>query len=136
MMSQEIIQMAKDIRSTKVIMALCVLLIHYPNIYRIDMPLHTGLVAHRHTTDKVAGTISVDLISFQVLPDLIASMHQLNPSTKRFECSLFDGEYATGGMDTAYFDHLEGIWSENMKTKCYVTAGRSVLDVSRAEKGH
>ncbi|KAI9445964.1 nucleophile aminohydrolase [Lactarius indigo] len=107
--SREIIQMAKDVGSKKVIMASCAPPIRYPNVYGIDMPSRAELEA-----------IGADLVIFQSLPDLVTSVRQLNPSIERFECSVFDGEYVTGGVDAAYLDHLEGIRSENMKTKAAV----------------
>ena len=30
---------------------------------------------------------------------------------------MFNGEYVTGSVDVVYLDHLEGIWSDNMKDK-------------------
>ena len=109
--------MAKDVGSKKVIMVLCALLIHYPYIYRIDMPSHAELIAHRLTIDEVTDAIGADLIIFQMLPDLVASMRQLNLSIERFKCSVFNGEYVTGGVDAVYLDHLKGIWSDYMKDK-------------------
>ncbi|KAH9038304.1 amidophosphoribosyltransferase [Lactarius hengduanensis] len=110
--SREIIQMAKDVGSKKVIMASCAPPIRYPN-----------LVAHGRTTEEVAEAIGADLVIFQTLPDLVTSVRQLNPSIERFECSVFDGDYVTGGVDAAYLDHLEGVRSENMKTKAAVVNG-------------
>ena len=98
-------------------MASCAPPICYPYVYGIDMPSHAELVAHRRTIDEVADTIGADLVILQMLLDLVASVRQLNPSIKRFECSLFNGMDVTGGVDTAYIDHLEGIWSDNMKDK-------------------
>ena len=109
--------MAKDIGSKKVIMALCAPPIHHPYVYGIDMPSRAELVAHGHTIDKVTDAISVDLVILQTLLDLVASVHQLNPSIERFECSVFNGKYVTGSVDTVYLNHLEGIWSDNMKDK-------------------
>lgn len=121
--SREIIQMAKDVGSKKVIMASCAPPIRYPNVYGIDMPSRAELVAHGRTTEEVADAIGADLVIFQTLPDLVASVRQLNPSIERFECSVFDGEYITGGVDAAYLEGLEGLRSENMKTKAAVVNG-------------
>jgi amidophosphoribosyltransferase len=115
--SREIIQMAKDVGSKKVIMASCAPPIRYPNVYGIDMPSRAELVAHGRTSSEVAKAIGADLVIFQTLPDLVASVRQLNTSIERFECSVFDGQYVTGGVDAAYLDHLEGVRSDNMKTK-------------------
>ncbi|KAH9170394.1 phosphoribosyltransferase-like protein [Lactarius sanguifluus] len=121
--SREIIQMAKDVGSKKVIMASCAPPIRYPNVYGIDMPSRAELVAHGRTTEEVAEAIGADLVIFQTLPDLVTSVRQLNPSIERFECSVFDGDYVTGGVDAEYLDHLEGIRSDNMKTKAAVVNG-------------
>ena len=128
--SREIIQMAKDVGSKKVIMASCAPPIRYPNVYGIDMPSRAELVAHGRTTEQVADAIGADLVIFQTLPDLVASVRQLNPSIERFECSVFDGEYVTGGVDAAYLDHLEGLRSDNMKTKTAVVNGLSSEQVA------
>ena len=109
--------MAKDVGSKKVIMASCAPPIRYPNVYGIDMPSRAELVAHGRTTEQVADAIGADVVIFQTLPDLVASVRQLNPSIGRFECSVFDGEYVTGGVDAAYLDHLEDVRSDNRKTK-------------------
>jgi amidophosphoribosyltransferase len=115
--SREIIQMAKDVGAKKVIVASCAPPIRYPNVYGIDMPSRTELVAHGRTTEQVADAIGADLVIFQTLPDLVASVRQLNPTIERFECSVFSGEYVTGGVDAQYLDHLESLRSDNMKTK-------------------
>ncbi|KAH9989091.1 phosphoribosyltransferase-like protein [Russula compacta] len=114
--SREIIQMAKDVGAKKVIMASCAPPIRYPNVYGIDMPSRAELVAHGRTTEEVAEAIGADLVIFQTLPDLVCSVRQLNPSIERFECSVFSGEYVTGGVDGEYLDHLESLRSDNMKT--------------------
>jgi len=118
--SREIIQMAKDVGAKKVIVASCAPPIRYPNVYGIDMPSRTELVAHGRTTDEVAKAIGADLVIFQTLPDLVASVRQLNPVIERFECSVFSGEYVTGGVDGVYLDHLESTRSDNMKAKAAV----------------
>ena len=118
--SREIIQMAKDVGAKKVIVASCAPPIRYPNVYGIDMPSRAELVAHGRTTDEVAEAIGADLVIFQTLPDLVASVRQLNPAIERFECSVFSGEYVTGGVDGVYLDHLESTRSDNMKTKAAV----------------
>jgi len=128
--SREIIQMAKDVGSKKVIMASCAPPIRYPNVYGIDMPSRVELVAHGRTSEEVAAAIGADLVIFQTLPDLVASVRQLNSSIERFECSVFDGEYVTGGVDNAYLDHLEGVRSDNMKTKAVGVNGLASAQVA------
>jgi amidophosphoribosyltransferase len=123
--------MAKDVGAKKVIMASCAPPIRYPNVYGIDMPSRAELVAHGRTTEEVAEAIGADLVVFQTLEDLVASVRGLNPSIEKFECSVFSGEYVTGGVDEAYLDHLERLRSDNMKGK----AGTGASMSAAAENG-
>jgi len=126
--SREIIQMAKDVGARKVIMASCAPPIRYPNVYGIDMPSRAELVAHGRTVEEVAEAIGADLVIFQTLEDLVGSVRGLNPSIEKLECSVFSGEYVTGGVDQAYLDHLESIRSDNMKSKGATSARLGVGD--------
>ncbi|KAF7974832.1 hypothetical protein HWV62_11197 [Athelia sp. TMB] len=118
--SKEIIQMAKDVGAKKVIVASCAPPIRFSNVYGIDMPSRVELVAHGRDTDSIATEIGADLVIFQTLPDLISSVRQFNPSITTFDCSVFTGEYVTGGVDEAYLQHLEGLRADNVKGKAVV----------------
>lgn len=120
--------MAKDVGAKKVIMASCAPPIRYPNVYGIDMPSRAELVAHGRTMEEVAEAIGADLVIFQTLEDLITSVRGLNPSIEKFECSVFSGEYVTGGVDQAYLDHLESIRSDNVKNKAGTAGTAGVTD--------
>lgn len=109
--------MAKDVGAKKVIVASCAPPIRYSNVYGIDMPTPTELVAHGRTTEEIAEHIGADLVIFQTLPDLIKSCNQFNPAIEQFDCSVFTGEYITGGVDERYLEHLEKIRSDNAKLK-------------------
>ncbi|CAD6890258.1 unnamed protein product [Tilletia controversa] len=115
--SKEIIQMARDAGARKVIMASCAPPIRHSNVYGIDMPSRHELVAHGRSESEVASYIQADLVIYQTLPDLIESVRQFNPSIGRFDCSVFDGNYVTGGVDTQFLEQLEGVRSENAKIK-------------------
>lgn len=107
--SKEIVQMAKDVGAKKVIVASCAPPIRYPNVYGIDMPSRKELVAHGRDEEHIAEAIGADLVIFQTLPDLIESVRQLNPGIGNFDCSVFTGQYVTGGVDEAYLQHLESL---------------------------
>jgi amidophosphoribosyltransferase len=118
--SREIVQMARDKGATKVIMASCAPPIRHPNVYGINMPTRRELVAHGRTDDEIAREIQADLVIYQTLPDLIDSVHSLNPAIKQFECSVFDGKYVTNVTED-YLAHLESLRSENAKSKAAAT---------------
>lgn len=73
------------------------------------MPSRKELVAHGRDEEHIAEAIGADLVIFQTLPDLIESVRQLNPGIGNFDCSVFTGQYVTGGVDEAYLQHLESL---------------------------
>jgi amidophosphoribosyltransferase len=81
------------------------------------MPSPHELVAHNKTTDEVAEHIGADLVIYQTLPDLIESCRQFNPSIEQFDCSVFTGEYVTGGVDERYLEHIERLRNDKAKAK-------------------
>ncbi|THU85638.1 Amidophosphoribosyltransferase [Dendrothele bispora CBS 962.96] len=121
--SKEIIQMAKDVGAKKVIVASCAPPIRYPNVYGIDMPSRNELVAYGRHEDSIAGAIGADLVIFQTLPDLIESVRQFNTSINVFDCSVFTGEYVTGGVDESYLSHIESLRADNVRSKVAAMTG-------------
>lgn len=89
----------------------------HSNVYGIDMPSRLELVAYNRTTEAIAEAIGADLVIFQTLPDLISSVRQFNPSITTFDCSVFTGEYVTGGVDEEYLARLESTRADNVKDK-------------------
>ncbi|KIM48798.1 hypothetical protein M413DRAFT_437973 [Hebeloma cylindrosporum] len=115
--SKEIVQMAKDVGAKKVIVASCAPPIRYPNVYGIDMPSRKELVAHGRDNDEIAAAIGADVVIFQTLPDLIDSVRQLRPAITEFDCSVFTGQYVTGGVDEEYLQHVESLRADNNRLK-------------------
>jgi amidophosphoribosyltransferase len=91
--------------------------LRHSNVYGIDMPSRAELVAYGRDEVGVAHAIGADLVIFQTLPDLVNSVKQFNPELEKFDCSVFSGEYVTGGIDETYLSRLEGLRSENAKRK-------------------
>lgn len=81
------------------------------------MPSPHELVAHERSDEQVASDIGADLVIYQTLPDLIRACRQWNPSVKNFDCSVFTGEYVTGGVDTRYLEHLHKLRNDKAKAK-------------------
>lgn len=87
------------------------------------MPSRSELVAYGRGEEDVAEAIGADLVIFQTLPDLIESVRHLNPNIEKFDCSVFDGEYVTGGVDETYFSHLETLRADNVRSKVAMITG-------------
>jgi amidophosphoribosyltransferase len=89
--SKEIIQMARDAGARKVYMASAAPPVRYPNVYGIDMPTHSELIAHNRSVEEIRQFIGADALIYQ---DVAA----LNPAIRGFEASCFDGIYITGDV--------------------------------------
>ena len=113
--SKEIIQMARDAGAKKVYMVSAAPGVRYPNVYGIDMPSANELIAHGRSDDEVGKIIGADWIIYQDLDDLIASGTEGNPEVKRFDCSVFNGDYVTGDVDEAYLNHMHATRNDHAK---------------------
>lgn len=85
------------------------------------MPSRSELVAYGRTTEEIAETIGADLVIFQKLEDLVASVRQFNPLIETFDCSVFTGEYVTGGVDEEYLAYIESLRADHVKNKTVPT---------------
>lgn len=106
--SQQIIQMARDVGANRVYFASAAPPVRYPNVYGIDMPAATELIAHGRTEEEVCGLLGADGLIFQDLNDLIEAVQKKGKSdVDRFDTSVFDSEYVTGDVTDQYLNQLE-----------------------------
>lgn len=115
--SQQIIDMAREAGAKKVYFASAAPEIRFPNVYGIDMPSANELIAHGHDVDSICNIIGADGLIFQSLPDLIEAVRLGNPEIKRFETSVFDGNYVTNDIDQEYLNRLDQMRSDDNKAK-------------------
>ena len=115
--SQQIIDMAREAGAKKVYFASAAPEIRFPNVYGIDMPSANELIAHGHDVDSICDIIGADGLIFQSLPDLIEAVRLENPEIKRFETSVFDGNYVTNDIDQDYLNRLDQMRSDGAKAK-------------------
>jgi len=113
---KQIIQMAREAGARKVYFASAAPAIRYPNVYGIDMPAATELIAAGKTDEEVESQIGADWLIYQDLEDLIAAAAEGNPKLRRFECSVFNGEYITGDVDEMYLKTLELVRNDAAKS--------------------
>ena len=69
--SQEIIQMARDAGANKVYMASAAPGVRYPNVYGIDMPAPSELIASGRDEKQIMQELGADRLIYQRLDDLI-----------------------------------------------------------------
>lgn len=104
--SQQIIQMAREAGARKVYFASAAPPVRYPNVYGIDMPAASELIAHDKTTEEVAQAIGADWLIYQDLEDLMQAVRKRNAKLENFDASVFDGKYVTGDVDETYLNQL------------------------------
>ena len=128
---RQIVQMARDAGARRVYVASAAPPIRYPNVYGIDMPAAEELVAFNCSEEEVCRLIQADWLAYQHLDDLIASARLGNPAINMFDCSVFDGNYITGGIDGDYLARLSR--TRNDRSKQWLEAGlygsQTVMDL-------
>ncbi len=122
--SEQIVDMAHEAGALEVYFASAAPEVRYPNVYGIDMPTAKELIASERDAGEVGRLIHADAIIYQSLEDLKGAVREENPMLDDFECSVFTGEYITGGVDEAYFVHLDKLRSDDAKAdKAWNDAG-------------
>ncbi|MEQ6917229.1 amidophosphoribosyltransferase [Halomonas aquatica] len=112
---KQIIQMAREAGARKVYFASAAPPVRYPNVYGIDMPAASELIAHGRSEEEVGELIGADRIFYQDLDDLKEACRDVNPNLDGFDCSVFDGQYVTGDIDDRYLADLEASRSDDAK---------------------
>jgi len=81
----------------------------FPNVYGIDMPTRSELIAYGRSEEEVCREITADALVYQDLEALKRSISDANPAIQRFEASCFDGHYVTGDISRDYLDRIESV---------------------------
>ena len=105
--SFEIVQMARESGAKKVIFASAAPPVRFPNVYGIDMPTRSELVAYGRTDEEINKLIGADQLIYQDVEDMKQAVRDINPALQNFEASCFDGHYVTGDITESYLDALE-----------------------------
>jgi len=105
--SREIVEMARAAGALKVYFASAAPPVRFPNVYGIDMPTRSELIATGRSCAEICTEIGADALVYQDLDALKASVSELNPALQAFDSSCFDGCYVTGDVSSAYLDAIE-----------------------------
>ncbi|MGQ0699748.1 MAG: amidophosphoribosyltransferase [Panacagrimonas sp.] len=132
--SQEIIEMAREAGARKVYFASASPPVRYPNVYGIDMPSPSELIAHGRTIPELEKLLGCDRLIFQTLDDLIDAVRHKHATIQDFECSVFTGEYITQDVTTEYLSQLELFRADAAKEARKKGAG-SVIEMENAGAG-
>ena len=115
--SAQIIDLARESGARKVYFASAAPAVRYPNVYGIDMPSVSELVAHNRSEEDVASEIGADWLLYQDIDDLVRACQHHDSSIQRFDTSCFSGEYVTGDVTPEYLNRLQEERSDAAKAK-------------------
>jgi amidophosphoribosyltransferase len=124
--SAQIIEVAREAGANKVYFASAAPPVRYPNVYGIDMPAASELVAAGRTDEEVQRLIGADWLIYQDLDDLIRAVRHHDAVVSEFDTSCFSGEYVTGDVTPEYLARLQAERSDFAKSERR-TAGGGVL---------
>ncbi len=112
--SQQIVQMAREAGARKVYLASAAPPVRFPNVYGIDMPAASELVAHGRTEVEIQTLLGCDWLIYQDIADLEDAVSGPKHKMRDFDSSCFTGEYITG-IESGYFEKLEQARSDTAK---------------------
>jgi amidophosphoribosyltransferase len=115
--SAQIIDLAREAGARKVYFASAAPAVRYPNVYGIDMPSASELVAHGRTEEQVAKEIGADWLIYQDLEDLVHACQHHDSSIQQFDTSCFSGQYVTGDVTQDYLEKLQTERSDAAKAR-------------------
>ena len=104
--SKEIVQMARDAGARKVYLASAAPPVRYPNVYGIDMPTSSELVAHNRSVEEIRQLIGCDALIYQDVDGMKRAIGSLNSRISGFDASCFDGVYVTGDITSDDINRL------------------------------
>jgi amidophosphoribosyltransferase len=113
--SAQIIDLAREAGAKKVYFASAAPPVRFPNVYGIDMPATSELVAAGRSADEVGQFIGADWLVYQELEDLVAACQHDNAKIEEFDTSCFSGEYVTGDVTFEYLDRLQRVRSDEAR---------------------
>ena len=115
--SKQIIRMAREAGARKVYFASAAPPVRYPNVYGIDMPSASELIANGRSIEEVREIIGADRLIYLNLHGLIRSVRHDNSEIDEFDTSCFSGEYVTDDVTPEYLRRLEHARSDRAKER-------------------
>ncbi len=107
--------MAREAGAKRVYFASASPPVRFPNVYGIDMPAVSELIAAGRSDSDVGDLIGADWLIYQDLEDLIASVRYDNSEIDAFDTSCFSGQYVTSDVTPEYLARLQVERSDQAK---------------------
>ena len=110
--SRQIIKLAREAGARKVYFASAAPPVRYQNVYGINLPAASELIANGRSVEEVRELIKADRLIYQDLAALIRSVRHGDVEISQFDTSCFSGEYVTADVTQEYLRALEESRSE------------------------
>ncbi len=121
--SAQIIDQAREAGARKVYFTSAAPPVRFPNVYGIDMPAASELVAAGRSTAEVCRLIGADWLVYQELEDLVAACRHDQAQIEEFDTSCFYGEYVTGDVTAEYLERLQRARSDQARARRRLARG-------------
>jgi amidophosphoribosyltransferase len=128
--SAQIVELAREAGARKVYFASAAPPVRFPNVYGIDMPAVSELIASERSIEDIRRFIGADWLIYQDLDDLVAACRHEDAKITEFDTSCFSGEYVTGDVTPEYLERLQRERSDAAKAQRR-EGGRAPLRVVR-----
>jgi amidophosphoribosyltransferase len=133
--SRQIIKLARDAGARKVYFASAAPPVRHANVYGIDMPAASELIANGRSVEEIENLIGADKLIYQDLDGLIRSVRHGNSAIVEFDTSCFSGEYVTGDVTEEYLNELEARRNDAAKQRNETRRkGRAVVEELEAKR--
>ncbi len=113
--SKQIVKLAREAGAKNVYFASAAPPVRFPNVYGIDMPAASELIANRHTIEEIEEIIGADKLIFQDINGLLRAVRHSDSNIREFDTSCFSGTYVTE-VTQEYLDDLESKRNDNVKS--------------------
>jgi amidophosphoribosyltransferase len=90
--------------------------VRHPDVYGVDIPTRTELIAHGLTEKEICKAIGADELFYQNIEDLVSSAREGNPKVDGFHTGVFDGKYPTPEVTPEFLKKWE--FEGRGKTAC------------------
>jgi len=115
--SSQIIDMAREAGARRVYFASAAPPVRYPNVYGIDMPTSTELIACGRDIKEIQQLIGADALIYQDNEDLVSAVGHGDRGPTEFEQSCFTGTYVTGDVSDDYLHNVSNLRSDSAKSE-------------------
>lgn len=105
--SREIVEMAKNAGANKIFFASSAPPVKYSNVYGIDMPTQSELIASNRNIEEIRNLIQADYLIYQDMNSLFDAVSKVSTNINNFEASCFDGKYITKNVSSEYLKRIE-----------------------------